>query len=247
MSTIERFAGELVRAHETGGMLQLDPELDAISVEDGAAVQEAMTARLGATVAVSKIAINKTGRAVAAPMYGSLFTESGGTLPARGVIGLEVEIAIRLGRDVTPELAADGEAGLLSAIDQFLVGIELIGSRLENFRQWGVGAGLADNLFSAGYVLNRDEPWQRGTSYIDAMIEVEIDGRPAYSALATHPFGGVLVALEQYAKAPFDRHGCCKAGSIITTGTLCGLVPTTGPCAIVTRLGGAHETRVRLV
>ena len=243
MTIIERFAEVLANAHRTGQPATLDAELDGLAVDDAPAVQLAVMRQLGETALASKVAINKTGRAVAAPMLGSRFVTSGGTLPAAGLIGFEVEIAVRLGRDLTPELAARGESGLMSAIDAFFVGIECIGPHIANHREAGLGALLADNLVSGGYVLNTESPWRGGSDIAGAVVTAHVDGIQVHSAAASNPFGGVLVALHAYAQAPFDGHGVCSAGHIITTGTLCGLIPVTGPCRIV---AGIDATQVEV-
>lgn len=247
MTTIDRFADTLAQAHRGGELIALDEELNALSVDDAPSVQLGVMQRLGETAPAGKVAINKTGRAVAAPMFGSRFIRSGAALPVAGAIGLEVEVAVRLGRDLTPELAAHGENGVLSAIDAFLVGIELIGPRVADRAQAGLGALLADNLIGNGYALNDQDPWSRGSDIEGAIVDVAIDGTPVYSAVAANPFGGVMVALEAYARAPFDGFGICRAGQIITTGTLCGLVAVSGPCRISATLDGAHQVDLELL
>jgi len=245
MTTIERFADLLAAAHRSGIPVSLDAELAGLPVDDGPGVQLAVMSRLGETAPASKVAINKAGRPVAAPIFGARVVPSGATLSLAGTIGFEVEIALRLGRDLTPELAARGEAGLLSAIDAFFVGIELIGTRLADRHAAGLGALLADNLIGNGYVLNSETPWTRGSDIADAIVSATVDGSEVHRAPASNPFGGVLVALQAYAQAPFDGHGACRAGHIITTGTLCGLIPVGGPCRIVAGLD-ANRVEVTL-
>lgn len=231
MSVIDRLSDALAGAHRSGELLALDAELDALPIDDAPAVQMAVMERLGETAPASKVAINKEGRAVIAPMFGSRFVESGATLPRQGATGIEVEIALRLGRDLT------AEGDLLAAIDAYYLGIELIGPRLKNHREAGLGAFLADNLINDSYVINRSTPWPHGAS-IDFPVSVEIDGEVVHDAPAANPFGTVLAALDAYRKAPFDRHGALKAGHIITTGTLCGLIPLPDAKTITARMGG---------
>jgi 2-keto-4-pentenoate hydratase len=246
MTAVERMTHELVRAHRTGNKLVLDSELNALTIAEAASVQVAVLSELGETVPASKVALNKLGQAVAAPLLGSRYVSSGASLPIGVTTGLEVEIAVRLSRDLTPELAARGEVGVLSAIGGFYVGIELIGSRIERHREAGPGPLLADNLVSAGYVLNESDPWQRGTDTVGAVVAVVIDGIPIHSGPANHPFGGLLVALQRYALDPTDLYGSCRAGHIITTGTLCGVIPVTKSCSISASVGGTHVVSVVL-
>jgi 2-keto-4-pentenoate hydratase len=239
MSVVERFAAAIENARKGGAPLVLDGALDAISVADAARVQQLVLERLGDTVAASKVAINKRDVAVIAPIAARSFVESGASLPAAGVYGIEVEIALRLGRD----LDATGEVA--DAVDAYYFGIELLGTRLQDRVSASVEAQLADNLLNQGYAINTATPWPHGSS-IDFELTVEVDGVERYRAPAKNPFGTVLAALDAYRRAPIDLYGALRKGSIITTGTLCGVVPVTGPARVVARMGGA-EVSVDLV
>lgn len=245
MTQIQRLADALAAAHRSGELIDLDPDLKALPVDDAPAVQVAVMQLLGETAAGSKVAINKEGRAVVAPLLGSRFVESGASLPLGGATGLEVEIALRLRRDLTPELARD-ESALLSAIDAFYVGVELIGSRLRNHREAGLGTALADNLVGNGYAINSVEIYPGGADISKAMVTVEIDGTEVHQAPALNPFGSVLAALAAYARAPFDAYGALRAGHIITTGTLCGVIPISGPCSISARVNAGPHVSLTL-
>jgi 2-keto-4-pentenoate hydratase len=67
-------------------------------------------------------------------------------------------------------------------------------------------------------------------------VTLEFAGRQIYSAPARHGFGTVLASLAAYAKTQLPRLPL-KAGTMITTGSLCGLVLTEGPGHAVARLG----------
>jgi 2-keto-4-pentenoate hydratase len=237
LSTIDRLADALAAAHRSGTLLALDAELDALPIEDGPAVQMAVMQRLGETAPASKVAINPEGHPVMAPMFGSRVVKSGATLPRGDAIGIEVEIALRLGADITPGM------DVRTAIDAYFVGIELIGTRLQNRREAGLGALLGDNLINSAYVVGAE--WPHGSN-IEFPVVITIDGQTAYDAPAVNPFGTVFAALEAYAREPFDRHGALKAGHLITTGTLCGMVPIPGPCSISARLGDSAPVTLTL-
>jgi 2-keto-4-pentenoate hydratase len=57
----------------------------------------------------------------------------------------------------------------------------------------------------------------------------------------------VLQPILAQARAPHDGFGGLKAGMIVTTGTLCGVVPVPGPSMITARLAGTHEVRLQLI
>jgi 2-keto-4-pentenoate hydratase len=177
----------------------------------------------------------------------SLVVASGGrlTVPARGIVGVEVEIAGRIKRDITPEIAAGGPESVLAAFDVLIGGIEIIGTRFNDRRNAGTFGPLADNSATGGYVFS-DEEWTGGTVIETLSVEIEVDGKQIYSAPAKHPFGGVFNPVIAYGKAQNDRFGALKAGMIVTTGSLCGVVPVATPCRVTARIAGSYTIEVEL-
>lgn len=125
-----------------------------ISPKDTLQVQRRLMSLLDETATVSKVGINPDGVGICAPIFASSCRESGHSfiLPTTGFLGIEVEIAARLSRDVTPGMAAGGFDAVLSAIESFHVGVELVGTRLADRNEAGALAQLADNLNTCGYV-----------------------------------------------------------------------------------------------
>src|SRR5690606_23615084 len=93
------------------------------------------------------------GRGAAAPIYASGFGHSGFRLPSTNVIGLELEVGLVLGADLSVEAAAD-EIAAVDAIDHYFVGIEICGTRYADRAAAGYEGGLADNMAALGYVLD---------------------------------------------------------------------------------------------
>ncbi len=56
-----------------------------------------------------------------------------------------------------------------------------------------------------------------------------------------------LAPLVAYANAPIDFAGGLRAGQIVTTGTLCGVVPLPAPGSVVTSLGALPPLAFELV
>ncbi|MBK8082346.1 MAG: hypothetical protein IPK28_00130 [Devosia sp.] len=186
---------------------------------------QALTLQLLAdSVPVSKVAIDGEGRAVAAPIYGSLVARSGDTidLPQRGWLGIEVEIAARLGRTLTPALAAGGAEAVLASVESFHVGIEIVGSRFADRLTAGPNGGFADNMNSAGYIWSQ-HAWTGGTEIDGLPITVAIDGETSWQGTAKAPFGKLLDPIIAYANTPLAFRAL-QAGMLVTAGTLCGLV-----------------------
>lgn len=110
------------------------------------------------------------GLALAAPIIDSWVTTSGDTLQLKGrnLMGLEIEIAAVLKSDLTANIARQGKAAVLATIDHFIVGIELIGTRIDKYNQAGPFGPLSDFMITAGYI--------KGEQCIATLPEV--DGMP---------------------------------------------------------------------
>jgi 2-keto-4-pentenoate hydratase len=191
-------------------------------------IQAGVLAALGETPALLKTAVQADGTGVAAPIYASRTGLSGDfKLSAATVTGLEVEVGLVLRSDLTAEIANSDDAAIVEAIDHYFVGIEVCGTRFRDRSLASAQAGLSDNMQSYGYVTN---PTHRelGADVDGFDVELSLDGVPFYSAAAKHGFGGVLNSFVAYAKAQVPAYPL-KAGTVITTGSLCGLVPVPSP------------------
>ncbi|AMM87043.1 hypothetical protein AZF01_21095 (plasmid) [Martelella sp. AD-3] len=223
----------LVNAYENKKLIDQDA-FSGIAQDEAYSVQSAVAQRLGQTPGGFKVAINGEGKAVAAPIYASRFTSSGGSLalPAEGVMGVEFELAFVLGKTITPEMAEAGEDAVLEAVDHFVFGIEVIGTRFSDQARSTAWAQLADNLTGIGYIAGTEK--YSGKLDVDGEpLVLTANGAEIFNKPAKHPFGGVLKPVVAYAKSGEDRIGVLQAGSFITTGSLCGAVSFTAPCEVV--------------
>lgn len=199
-------------------------------------VQSGVLAALGETPALIKTAIQPDGTGIAAPIFASHFGRSGDfTLSRATVTGLEVEIGMVLRADLSAETANTDEAAIIEAIDHYFVGIEVCGTRYRDRLAASVQAGLADNMSSYGYVINPAER-ESGADVDNFDVQLSLDGVQLHSASARHSFGNVLNSFIAYAKNQVPAYPL-KAGSIVTTGSLCGLVPAPGPGRVKAVLG----------
>lgn len=232
-------AGSLVAARETGTLVQFDDR--PFSFEDALAVQAKVMHALNETAPMSKIGLDKGGRPIAAPVFKGVIYRPGARIsyPACGFSGLEVEIAIRLGETLTPELARAGLPAVMSVIDAVYVGVEFLGPRLKTPTLAPPLVRLADNLGAAGYVLDDTREWSESLNVDGMPLEVTLNGEAIFDGAVRHPFGGVLIALQKYALEASDRFGFCNAGQMITTGTLCGVLPIDVVGDVTVKLGSS--------
>lgn len=228
------FADALLAARRSGVRLDVPAGMAALTLDDAFAIQDRVREALGEAAPLAKVELSRDGtEPVLAPIFASAVVANGGTatIPACGLVGLEIEIALRLGRDLP--LATADPAQIVAAIDACFVGIELIGPRIADHRRAPYASYLADNLGNAGYVIDTGHAWPHGPQVDGKPITIRIDGQTIVSATALHPLG-VTTVLARLAGAA--RAGSLKRGCIVTTGKLCPLVPLQGPARIEAQL-----------
>jgi 2-keto-4-pentenoate hydratase len=220
----------LLAEAEMAGSHTVDPTLYATLDRPAAyRIQAGVIASAGAVVGMLKTGIHSDGVGVVAPIYSSRVEHASGfKLPVANVIGLEVEVGIVLARDV------GSGADLAGAIDHYFMGVEICGSRFADRKLAGLNGALADNMSALGYAIGPKRTLN--DRFDDLRIELEFAGRQIYSAPAKHGFGTVLASVIAYADRQQPAYPL-RAGTIVTTGSMCGLVPTSGVGHVVARLG----------
>jgi hypothetical protein len=219
----------LLAAAENAGSHDVDPTPYA-QLDRAAAyrVQTGVLSATGASVGMLKTGIHPDGAGVVAPIPSARVGHARSfRLPVANVLGLEVEVGLVLARDVASSADVPG------AIDHYFTGVEICGSRFTDRGKAGTMGGLADAMSALGYVIGP----KRADDQIDGLdIRLGFAGKEIYAAPAKHGFGTVLASLLAYADNQHPAYRL-RAGTIVTTGSMCGLVPTTGTGRVVARLG----------
>jgi len=198
-------------------------------------IQTGVLTSLRETVGMLKTAVHSDGVGVVAPIYAThVGSAPDYRVPAKLVTGLEVEVGVVFAKDVPMDAELDAGA-LAAAIDHYFLGVEICGTRFVDRSAAGANGGLADNMSALGYSIGAKRPL--GDHIEGLLIELEFAGTAIYSAPAKHGFGTVLASLLAYARNQHDAYQL-KAGTFVTTGSMCGLVPTSGDGHVVARLGG---------
>jgi len=144
--------------------------------------------------------------------------------------GVEGEIALRLGCEVSPAMVAGMVAGRLEWrcwIDAAAVAIELVDSR---WRERGMAPEwlqLADGQWHAGLVLGPWLPWQglADWDWSAQAAELWVDGVLRTAVQGTHPLGEPAWGVPQWLRH-LTRHGAnVPAGTVVTTGNWTGATP----------------------
>lgn len=224
---------QLVEAQRAGTHTVDARPYAALDREAAYRVQHGVMVALGETAGLYKTAVAPDGVGAVAPIIASRVGQSGSLeLPLANIIGVEVEVGVVLATDV-PNGTSDVD--LVEAIDHYFVGIEVCGTRYLDRALAGFNSGLADSMSAYGYVINPLER-ESGADLDNFDVSVEFGGKQIYSAPAKHSFGSVLASLVAYAKAQRPEYPL-TAGMMVTTGSVCGLVPTAGTGHAVATLG----------
>jgi 2-keto-4-pentenoate hydratase len=195
-------------------------------------IQTGVLAGLGERAGMLKTAIHADGVGVVAPIYASKVGSAPCRLSATNVIGLEVEVGVMLARDIGA-LDTDDEASIASAVDHYFLGVEICGSRFPDRKAAGPIGGLADNMTGLGYVIG---PKRRDGQIEGLQVKLEFGGKVIHDAPPKHAFRTVLASLVAYAKSQHPAYPLV-AGTIVTTGSMCGLVAASGPGNVRASLG----------
>jgi 2-keto-4-pentenoate hydratase len=168
----------------------------------------------------------------------SLATLTHAALPAAGVRaspadlrdlhfnwrGVEAEVALRLARDVTPaQAAALGPDSVPALLEAMTVSIELVDSRWAEGAQAPALLKLADLQSHGALVLGTWMPFAP-RDWSAQVCTVRIGQAPAQTFSGTHSLGDPATHLPQWLRHA-TRHGATlPAGTVVTTGTWCGLL-----------------------
>lgn len=213
-----------------------------VTLEDGYAVQQAANARLeralgprvghkiGGTTAGMRSYIN-----VPEPLGGEVFASQlhrdGATVGRSDFVrlGIETEIAARLGRDLPPRAEPYERAEVAAAVAALLPSIELVDDRYEDFAGIGGPTQIADNAFDAGCVLGPEVARWHGLDLAALTARTWRDGAVVAEGLSDQLLGHPLDALTWLANRRSRLGLGLAAGSFVSLGTITPVQWVTAP------------------
>ncbi|MDQ0322918.1 2-keto-4-pentenoate hydratase [Pararhizobium capsulatum DSM 1112] len=199
-------------------------------------VQMALADLEGANHEAWKVAISPDGYAVAALLHP--FLEAADSSLSMGANPkLEVELAVRLGKRLPIRAQPYVRAEILSAISDIFLGIELVSSAVEEGGKLSFPLFLADRLGNRGYVLGPPTGKELLNTVGELDLYIELNDKPLFDGRSHHPVDDPLTWLLGYANASGRAETSLKAGTVITTGSLCGAIPIAEPGRISVHLG----------
>ena len=246
MTKVDRIAAALAEAHGNPPALVPANELAALSRDRAYEIQSKVLALLGQPASVIKVAIGADGLSLGAPIPAGLVFANGEHIAhKRPLEGIEIEVAVRLAEDLTPEIAKRGRGAVLQVIDSFLFGIELISSRIDNRNEAGPFGPLADFMVTGGYVIG-DQALPEEPAAPGLPIVVRCNGEVISNGVAAYPFEDALTPIIAFASSRQPGSERLRKGIIITTGALNGLISLPEHGGITVSVGSYEAASFRL-
>lgn len=252
-SQIERVAAALLSARKSHTVMDAAELADALkSSPEAYAVQDLVAAGMGASPGVARYW--KSG----GPSREAMLTHA--ALPAEGVWAspadarqwpfqlrlIEVEIALRLGRSVTPQQAQGLTAETAVAlVDAMTVSIEVVDSRFQQGVQSPAILKLADLQCHGALVLGEWKPFAPREWAAQECV-IRIGGNPVERRRGTHSLGDPAWVLPAWLKHATRAGATVPAGTVVTTGTWCGVLPASAGDLVAASFDGIGEASVQL-
>lgn len=217
---ISAFAARLVEAHHAHRLLDAGPEPQSLA--DAYEAQRLIGERLGENVAGWKLAAHPVLGLIAAPIFAGFCIAENGQWPLKRGPGIEIEIALWLGRDLPP--GRYSPQAVADAVTGYSAGVEFVAHRLAEPER-NLFAFLGGLMANAGYVAaDRRQPWT-GRTLAGRACRLRIDNAVIYDApVIPQPLAPLELVAAWLEKAG-DALGGFKAGQFVTTGSLCGVIP----------------------
>lgn len=139
--------------------------------------------------------------------------------------GIEVEVAVRLARDVVPASPEVDRAQLQDAIDCVLPAIEVVETRLSDWRDSDPLAQMADLQTHGALIVGKPStvrPADLELKHVEAYLA--LDGQPVASCRGANPAGDIWRLLAWLAWHAAQRGRPLRAGDIVTTGSCSGML-----------------------
>ena len=160
-------------------------------------------------------------------------------------IGVECEIAARLGADLP---VADGpftRDTVGHAVSALMGAIELVDDRYEDYKSLPAPVLIADDFFNAGVVLGAEQSNWRDLDLKDVRGVLSIDGRAHASGRGEDILGDPLEALAWLANHRAELGEPLRAGTFIMLGSVVQTVFFDAPATVNVDLAGISRAEVR--
>jgi 2-oxo-3-hexenedioate decarboxylase/2-keto-4-pentenoate hydratase len=157
-----------------------------------------------------------------AGLFGGLIHPDGTALAAGDFcrVGIECEIAVRLGRDLQPFITPFTRETVAPAVAAYMAAIEIVDDRYADWRKTDAPTLIADDYFAAGAVLGPPVPVAGVTDPAALSGVTEINGKEVGRGRGSDVMGHPLNALAWLCNSLAEHGAYLKAGEIVLTGSL---------------------------
>ena len=237
---VRRATQALLQARQGAALAHWQEVLPA-DLQQAWQVQDAVADALGGEAAWKVGAGSPEAEPGCAPLPGSGVLPSASLLRGPGwrLRGIEVELALRLGRDLPAPHGPPDAATLRAAVAAVLPAIEVVETRLADWRAAPELARVADQQLHGALVLGA--PAAVAADAVDLRqltAYLAFDGQPVASARGAHGTGDIWGLLAWLAAHCTRRGRPLRAGQVVTTGSCSGLLFAPEGAKVEAELGG---------
>jgi 2-keto-4-pentenoate hydratase len=177
--------------------------------------------KIGCTTAVMQAFLG-----IPNPCAGGVFERTVHASPARVRhadflhVGVECEIVVRLGRDLTPGPAPFDRDAVAEVVAACMAGMEIVDDRYVDYKSLDTPTLIADDFFDAGCVLGSEVAGWRALDLAAATGRTRINGVEAGRGRGADVMGHPFAALAWLANNLAQRGQSLKAGQFVFTGSV---------------------------
>jgi 2-keto-4-pentenoate hydratase len=202
--------------------------------------------KIGCTSAVMQQYLN-----IPHPCGGGVFAkgvhDSGASLQLRDYVrvGVECEIAVRLGHDLPPAQAPFTAETVARAIEAYHPAIEIVDERYADWASLGAATLVADDFFAAGCVLGKPVARSAAPDLLSVVGRAIVNGAEAGLGTGADVLGHPHNPLVWLANHLAQEGRGLGAGQIVLTGSLVKTIWLDGGATVTMDLSGLGAVEVR--
>jgi 2-keto-4-pentenoate hydratase len=212
------------------------------------AIQRAVLAGIGGRIGGYKCA-TPPGKPASAAILNAAGLRAAPTrwpVPPGETIGIETEIAFRLGRDLPARGTPYTREEVLDAVAGAFPAVELVASRYVDPSKVSPMEAMADNIAHAGLVVGADVPGWRGMDLPGLAVRQSCGGVVQVEKVGGNPSGDPVAPLVWLANFLPGVGLMLEAGQVVTTGSCTGLIWVEGKQRVVGGFQGFGEVVIEL-
>lgn len=236
-------------------------DLAAATIADGYAIQRALHAvleaaghgrcsghKIGCTTPVMQAYLG-IDHPCAGEVFAATVFESGTEVPLQRFhrVGVECEIAARLGSDLPARDGGHDRDSVAAAVESLMAGIELVDDRYVDYTALPAPVLIADDFFNAGVVLGVPVTDWRGLDLVAIEGAMTIDGdeagRGTGADILGHPFNALAWLADHRAAVGTPL----RAGEFVMLGSVVKTVWIEHAATVTARFEGLGEASVSFV